>query len=83
MFHITHENWIKRVLLPTPKAFLMITPRWDAFENLYLSGKIGIEEIFKMMVKSLASGYILMRAHSAEKIPVYYLVGEEFNRDQN
>ena len=54
----------------------MITPRGEAFENLYLSGKIGIEETFKMMVKSLTSGYIL-------RIPVYYLVAEEFNRDQN
>ena len=61
----------------------MITPRGEAFENLYLSGKIGVEETFKMMVKSLSSGYVLMRAHSAEKIPVYYLVAEEFNRDQN
>ena len=31
-----------------------------------------------MIVKSLASAYTLMRANFAEKIPVYYLVAEEF-----
>ena len=53
--HSTREIWIKSVSQYTwklnkkgftPKAFLMIIPRGEAFENLYLSGKIGIEETF-------------------------------------